>query len=46
MARRQGVDVTRQPGFTTVATLCFVLLYLPIFLLVIFSFNAGTSVAL
>ncbi|WP_371060520.1 ABC transporter permease [Rhodosalinus sp. 5P4] len=46
MARRQGFDVTRQPGFTTVATLCFVLLYLPIFLLVIFSFNAGTSVAL
>ncbi len=46
MARRRGFDVTRQPGFTAVAALCFVLLYLPIVLLVVFSFNAGTSIAL
>lgn len=46
MARRRGFDVTRQPGFTAVAAVCFVLLYLPIVLLVVFSFNAGTSIAL
>ncbi|MFP4451195.1 MAG: ABC transporter permease [Rhodosalinus sp.] len=45
MARGKGFDVTRQPGFTTMALLCFVLLYLPIVLLVIFSFNDSSSVA-
>jgi spermidine/putrescine transport system permease protein len=34
-----------QPGFTFVAMLCFALLYLPIFTLVVYAFNAGTSVA-
>ncbi len=44
MARR-GFDVRRQTGFTTVAVLCFVFLYLPIVLLVLFSFNSGVSIA-
>jgi len=39
-------SVTRQTGFTTIALSCFVLLYLPIILLVVFSFNAGTSIAI
>lgn len=39
-------DVRRQPGFTAVAMACFVLLYLPIILLVVYSFNAGRSVAI
>jgi spermidine/putrescine transport system permease protein len=43
MAR--GFNVRRQPGFTTIAMICFFLLYLPIATLVVFAFNAGTSLA-
>jgi len=43
MAR--GFAIKRQPGFATVAMICFALLYLPIATLVVFAFNAGTSVA-
>lgn len=39
-------SITRQTGFTTIALTCFALLYLPIILLVIYSFNAGTSIAI
>lgn len=42
----KGFDIRRQTGFATVAMACFVILYLPIVLLVIYSFNAGTSVAI
>jgi spermidine/putrescine transport system permease protein len=42
MARRYSVR--RQRGFTTIALLCFVLLYLPIGTMVVFAFNAGTTV--
>ncbi|MCT8972423.1 ABC transporter permease [Microbaculum marinisediminis] len=38
-------SVKRLPGFTTVAIICFVALYAPIITLVVYSFNAGTSVA-
>jgi spermidine/putrescine transport system permease protein len=38
--------VTRQVGFTAVALFCFVVLYAPIATLVVYSFNAGTSVAI
>ncbi len=41
----KSFDVTRQPGFTTIAIACFVLLYLPIILLVAYSFNAGVSIS-
>ncbi len=34
------------PGFSTIAVLCFVLLYAPIVALVIYSFNSGTNIAL
>ncbi|MCR8826614.1 ABC transporter permease [Pseudosulfitobacter koreensis] len=44
MAKR--FDIQRMPGFKTVAAVTFVLLYMPIFLLVIYSFNAGTSIAI
>jgi len=37
--------IRRQPGFTTIAILCFALLYLPIATLVFYAFNAGISVA-
>ena len=38
-------DVKRQWGFATIAMVCFFLLYLPIVTLVIFAFNAGSSLA-
>ena len=44
MANR-SFSVARLPGFTTTAILVFVALYLPILMLVVYSFNAGTSVA-
>src|SRR5262245_45554027 len=43
MARR--FNIRRQPGFTTVAMICFFFLYLPIATLVVFAFNAGQSLA-
>ena len=42
----KGFSITRQTGFTAIAVTCFVLLYLPIILLVVYSFNAGTSIAI
>ena len=44
MAER-GFQIARLPGFTTIALAAFVLLYLPIFTLVIYSFNDSNSVA-
>ena len=38
-------SVRRQTGFTTIAVICFVALYAPIFILVVYSFNAGESIA-
>jgi spermidine/putrescine transport system permease protein len=43
---KRGFAVKRQPGFATVAIVCFILLYLPIATLVVYSFNAGTSIAI
>lgn len=45
MAERH-FDVRRQTGFTTIAAACFVMLYMPIVLLVVYSFNAGSSIAI
>jgi len=42
----RGFSVRRQTGFTTIAIICFVMLYAPILTLVFYSFNAGTSVAI
>ena len=44
MATR-GFNVRKQTGFTAIAVLCFAMLYLPIILLVAYSFNAGESIA-
>ncbi|MGO4437417.1 ABC transporter permease [Rhizobium sp. RAF56] len=43
MARR--FSVKHQTGFTTIAMVCFFLLYLPIAVLVVFAFNAGETLA-
>ena len=45
-AMASGFSVRRQTGFTTIAMVCFVMLYAPILTLVFYSFNAGTSVAI
>lgn len=45
MAKSRAFDIRRQPGFVAVAISCFVLLYLPIVVLVVYSFNAGQSIA-
>jgi spermidine/putrescine transport system permease protein len=41
----RAYSVTRLPGFTTTAIVVFVLLYLPIVTLVVYSFNASPSVS-
>ena len=38
-------SIKRQPGFATIAMLCFFILYLPIATLVVYAFNEGTSIA-
>jgi spermidine/putrescine transport system permease protein len=41
----QRFSVSRLPGFSTIAVGVFIILYLPILMLVIYSFNSGTSIA-
>jgi spermidine/putrescine transport system permease protein len=45
MATR-AFNIKSQPGFWFIALLCFVALYLPIAVLVVYAFNSGTSVAI
>jgi len=40
---RQGMDLKRQPGFRTIAMFCIALLYTPIVVLALFSFNGGND---
>lgn len=46
MASVKPFSITRLPGFGSVAIFCFGMLYAPIVILVIYSFNSGTSLAL
>ncbi len=43
--RRNQFSVFKQPGFTIIALACFIVLYMPIVVLVVYSFNSGTSPA-
>ncbi len=45
-ARTKLFSVYKLPGFTFIAVVCFLMLYAPIFILVGYSFNSGTSLAL
>ena len=45
MFKPRSFSATTLPGFAAVAMLTFVMLYLPIITLVVFSFNAGESVS-
>jgi spermidine/putrescine transport system permease protein len=38
-------DVTRLPGFAATAILAFALLYLPLLILIVYSFNSGNSIS-
>lgn len=42
---RKPFSITSLPGFTAMAAICFLLLYAPLVPLVVYSFNAGTSLA-
>jgi spermidine/putrescine transport system permease protein len=39
----RGFDIRRQTGFTTIAATCFLMLYFPIVVLVVYAFNAANS---
>jgi spermidine/putrescine transport system permease protein len=43
---RKTFSVKAQPGFGTIAMLCFAFLYLPIITLVIYAFNQGENIAI
>jgi len=43
MAKRKTFDTRRQAGFTAIAAFCFIMLYPPIVLMAIFSFNGGLA---
>ena len=45
-AKGTAFSVTAQPGFTTMAVACFFMLYAPMLTLVVYSFNAGESIAI
>jgi len=45
-AHRKAFDVRRLPFFGGLAISCFIFLYLPIILLVMYSFNAGSTIAI
>ena len=42
----RAFDLKSMPGFTTMAMICFFLLYVPLVPLVVYSFNSGSSIAL
>ena len=46
LAMNRQFSVQQLPGFATIAVVCFSLLYAPIIALVVYSFNAGTNIAL
>ena len=39
----KNFSIKHQPGFTTIAAICFIVLYLPIIVLVVYAFNAANS---
>ena len=42
----RAFSIYRQPGFAFIAATCFVLLYVPIAVLTVYSFNSGVSIAI
>ncbi len=46
MNKRKPFSLKRQPGFGFIAMACFVMLYAPIFILIVYSFNSGKYIAI
>ena len=46
VAGKRPFSIKNQPGFGFIAACCFVMLYAPILILVAYSFNAGSSIAI
>ena len=44
-ANRKPFSVKKQPGFSSIAIACFVMLYAPIIILIVYSFNVGINIA-
>ncbi|TPN82628.1 ABC transporter permease [Mesorhizobium sp. CU2] len=44
MAEPRVMDIKDQPGFRTIAIICLLVLYVPVLILMIFSFNSGSLV--
>ena len=44
--KRKLFSIYKLPGFTFIAVSCFLMLYAPIVILVVYSFNSGSSLAL
>ncbi len=42
--RNKTLDLKRQAGFGTIAIICLIILYAPILVLMLFSFNSGTQI--
>ncbi len=45
-SKRKPFSIKKQPGFGFIAVLCFVMLYAPIFTLIVYSFNAGRYISI
>ena len=43
---KRSFSISRMPGFSLVAMICFLALYLPLAPLIVYSFNAGNNIAL
>ncbi|TIS52890.1 MAG: ABC transporter permease, partial [Mesorhizobium sp.] len=44
MAEPRIIDIKDQPGFRSIAVICLLVLYVPVLILMIFSFNSGSLV--
>ena len=45
MKMQKPFSLKKQPGFSFIAITCFVMLYAPIFVLIVYSFNLGDNIA-
>ena len=45
MNKQKPFSLKKQPGFGFIAIACFVMLYAPILILIVYSFNIGENIA-
>lgn len=46
LKKQKPFSLKKQPGFGFIAIVCFVMLYAPIFVLIVYSFNLGENIAI